>query len=946
MRAKSLVAVIVVIALAQVALAVGLWMLVRAPVQVVEPAAPAPSTAPQRLAEALAATAFRSVITADYASLGEVVRRAAAWPETAFLSVEDSEGRILAHTDGTRVGKTIKEAGPERVSDEPPVSEYGAAMAGQAKGGSAASPGRVRLGWRAAISPAVASPPRPPEAASPIPLIAVIGSALLLPIPVGYGIIKLVARLGEPAGPVHVDLRQIRTLKQAKWTLARVARELDAARHTQTERAGEIRTLQDDLVVRDNQLTHARADLEDRLVEMEQLRTGFGQEREQFAEELTRLSTQLMRANRDAEVLEGQLADAGAELSQTRSDLEHTRTDGQQAQADLEVERTELVRARLDLEQTQASLGQTLSDLGQERMNLGHLRVELEHTQAGLVQAMADLGHERVALGQARADLEQTRADLEQARATVGQAMTDLEEERTTLERTRGELQSARVGLEQALADLGQERATLGQTRGELDSAQASLGQSLADLDLERATLEQTRGELESMRASLGQALEDLRQERAKLDQTRAELESTDTSLGRALADLGQERTILEQTREEAQRTQAGLEQALADLGQERASLEQAREILTQAQFDLGQTRGELERIQTDFAQERETVEQTRAELEQARADVRRVLGERSQTQMELEQVRADLARTQADFGQTLVDLGQERENFEQTRAVLALAQANVGQWQADLAQARIALEQAHADLDGARSAVSAAPAVPRDLVDDELKQLYARAIAYISFAVRGSLTNVLGWSKLLLRESEGPLTDAQRSGVATIQDSGQRLLGLVSDLVDLARIDAKMLDLQEDHVDVPSLVREVVGAGAELLGRKPEAIGVECPSTLPAARGDRQRLRQVLLTLIQEPPGTGAVRLVVRFANQGIAIAVEHPEWVVSKEEAGDLFDPFAPLDPASPVHDDGGRLRLALARSLGTLGGATLTVESRPESGTTFTLTLPAVA
>src|SRR5262245_794965 len=156
MRARSLVAVIVVIALAQVALALGLWTLFRPPVQVVEPpVAPAPSTAPQRLAEALAATAFRAVITADYASLGEVVRRASAWPETAFLSVEDSEGRILAHTDGTRVGKSLKEAGPERVSDEPPVSEYSAAMAGQVKGGSAASPGRVRLGWRATISPAV-----------------------------------------------------------------------------------------------------------------------------------------------------------------------------------------------------------------------------------------------------------------------------------------------------------------------------------------------------------------------------------------------------------------------------------------------------------------------------------------------------------------------------------------------------------------------------------------------------------------------------------------------------------------------------------------------------------------------------------------------------------------------------------------------------------------------
>jgi signal transduction histidine kinase len=571
MKVRNLASVIAVVAIVQAALVFGVWSLTRpAPPPAAEaPVATAPpSPAAERLTEALAASAFRAVITADYASLSDVIRRAASWPEIAFVSVEDSEGRILAHTDAARVGRTSKEAGPERVADGLPFTEFTAPMSANARATGAPSPGRVRLGWRgeAAITASASAPE--PTAAGTWPLLALLAAAVVLAVPVGFGIVKLVGREPDSAGPAITDLRQIRTLKQAKWALARSLRELEAARQESAERGMEARRLRDDVVARDEQLGHTRSESQDRIIELEALRAGFGQEREQFAEELTRLSTQLMRANRDSETVEAQLVTM--------------------------------------------------------------------------------------------------RGDLEQARAA----------------------------------------------------------------------------------------------------------------------------------------------------------------------------------------------------------------------------------------------------------------------------------------LEGAQTVAPAGGAVPRELLEDELKQLYGRAIAYISYAVRGSLTNVLGWARLLLREVDGPLTEEQRAGVSTIHESGSRLLGLVNDLVDLARIDAKTLDLHMESVDVPSLVREVTQAGAERLRRKPEDIGVECPSTLPPVRGDRQRLRQILLTLLAEPPGAGPVRMTVGIAGEAIALRLEHPETSLSEAALEELFDPFAPLDPSSPVHEDGGRLRLALARALTTLCGGTLSVESGAGAGVTFTLTLPTVS
>src|SRR6266542_2349645 len=95
------------LAVVQMLLAVGCWwLLTGSPPAGTGRRPPSSSMATQRLAELYANAAFRAVITSDYAALNELIRQSTAWPEVVYVSVEDAKGKILAHTDPSKVGKT------------------------------------------------------------------------------------------------------------------------------------------------------------------------------------------------------------------------------------------------------------------------------------------------------------------------------------------------------------------------------------------------------------------------------------------------------------------------------------------------------------------------------------------------------------------------------------------------------------------------------------------------------------------------------------------------------------------------------------------------------------------------------------------------------------------------------------------------------------------------
>jgi hypothetical protein len=184
MRLNTSLKVIAVFAVVYVPLATAVsWYATR-------PAPPKPaaaSTAVQRLAEAYASAAFRPVVTSDYAALGQLVRQAAAWPEVVYLGIEDRNGRILAHTDPSRVGRTWTDGvGADiRRTVKVPYEEVVAPLVDPNEGGKLpARVGHVRLGYAVPRGPTAGTPASRPDASGwlvlALPALAAIVTALVM----------------------------------------------------------------------------------------------------------------------------------------------------------------------------------------------------------------------------------------------------------------------------------------------------------------------------------------------------------------------------------------------------------------------------------------------------------------------------------------------------------------------------------------------------------------------------------------------------------------------------------------------------------------------------------------------------------------------------------------------------------------------------------------------
>lgn len=210
----------------------------------------------------------------------------------------------------------------------------------------------------------------------------------------------------------------------------------------------------------------------------------------------------------------------------------------------------------------------------------------------------------------------------------------------------------------------------------------------------------------------------------------------------------------------------------------------------------------------------------------------------------------------------------------------------------------------------------------------------HERAVLSVTHAVRTSLSNILGFSKLLLREIDGTLTDAQTADVLNIQRAGAELLSFVTALSELSRAEVGQIQIQPEAVDAKALLSELV---AEYRSGHSLDIKAECPAQVPRVRADRTHLGQILRTLaMQASTMSGHGGIVMRLLSDGrtVRVSVAYPGRTVSADDMAAMF---------ASKEGSGGRIGLALARSFAILNGGNLEVQSQAGSGVVFTLTVP---
>lgn len=228
----------------------------------------------------------------------------------------------------------------------------------------------------------------------------------------------------------------------------------------------------------------------------------------------------------------------------------------------------------------------------------------------------------------------------------------------------------------------------------------------------------------------------------------------------------------------------------------------------------------------------------------------------------------------------------------------------------------------------------------------EQASEAKTRFLAMLGHEVRTPMTGVLGMSELLLG---GELDGRQRSHVEAIRRAGEHLLRLVNDALDLARIEAGKLQLEDEDFDLSALMGDVVGLMAPIAERRGLQFSESIDSDVPAAlRGDPTRVAQILLNLLGNAikfteRGFVAVE-VMACVDGGVCFAVSDSGPGLNAEQQQRLFRRFEQADGARTAARYGGSgLGLAISQELAAAMGGRIDVESTPGKGTRFMVELP---
>jgi len=229
----------------------------------------------------------------------------------------------------------------------------------------------------------------------------------------------------------------------------------------------------------------------------------------------------------------------------------------------------------------------------------------------------------------------------------------------------------------------------------------------------------------------------------------------------------------------------------------------------------------------------------------------------------------------------------------------------------------------------------------------DEANRGKSEFLASMSHELRTPLNAILGFSEVIKTQLFGPVGSPQyREYAEHIHKSGQHLLELINDVLDLSKINAGKMGLREEEVAISSLVYDSL---ALVRGRADKITLEEKPTgNLPLICADNRLLKQILINLLSNAikftPVGGTVSIGAAVTPSGIAISVSDTGIGMSANEISKAMSEYGQVDSKVARDHQGTGLGLPICKSLAELHGGNLEIASQPGHGTTVTLTLPA--
>ncbi len=230
----------------------------------------------------------------------------------------------------------------------------------------------------------------------------------------------------------------------------------------------------------------------------------------------------------------------------------------------------------------------------------------------------------------------------------------------------------------------------------------------------------------------------------------------------------------------------------------------------------------------------------------------------------------------------------------------------------------------------------------------DEMKNSF---IALVSHELRTPLTSILAFSSYMLTEKLGPLTDAQKTGVESMYRQAKRLSAIISDFLDVSRIESGKVQMQKQPIEVDEIAERVIEELKPQAAEKNITMSVERRG-LPkdahvVALADEQRIAQVFTNLLGNAlkftEVNGKVNITLSVRNGGIVVSVSDTGCGIPPEELPKIFDRFYQVERVVTRKTGGTGLGLAIVKNIVEAHGGKVWVTSKVGEGTTFYFTLP---
>ena len=220
--------------------------------------------------------------------------------------------------------------------------------------------------------------------------------------------------------------------------------------------------------------------------------------------------------------------------------------------------------------------------------------------------------------------------------------------------------------------------------------------------------------------------------------------------------------------------------------------------------------------------------------------------------------------------------------------------------------------------------------------------------LANVSHELRTPLNAIIGFADIMREQMLGPMNNPRYAEyVQDIRASGEHLLDMINDILDLSKAEAGQLELAYEMIDVGDVMNAVVRLMSEQAESGKLHFVALSPVGLPQIRGDKRRVKQVLINLISNAikftPAGGTIELSAHADDSSVKITVNDTGIGIAADEISRVMVPFGQVDSEISRRHKGTGLGLPLAKRLVELHGGELNITSEPSRGTRVSVSFP---